>query len=193
MAQTRIASVLGAGDGLRLVPLSPCRTMGLVSSQWLGTTRDASTPTRWRPLTNHSLAPFIAWVVCMHDSGASTCEARRPDRHAAETLNVLSRYPRVRAVLSVHLYRAFDTTTPCPTRNMRPCPHVLVMLGLVELRARSVAVVLVVGQLLRFPTSSHRFESAAYERSVFPVGRVRVPRAGCKPPRGSANRREGNR
>jgi hypothetical protein len=30
--------------------------------------------------------------------------------NAAETLNVLARYPRVRAVLSGHLHRSFDTT-----------------------------------------------------------------------------------
>jgi Icc protein len=106
-----IDEVLGAGDDLRVVPLSPRWTMLLVNSQWLGHDAgriDAET----LAALDESLARTRQHVVVgMHHPPASTCDNPYCRIvNAAETLNVLSRYPRVRAVLSGHLHRSFDTT-----------------------------------------------------------------------------------
>jgi Icc protein len=106
-----IDEVLGAGDDLRVVPLSPRWTMLLVNSQWLGHDAgriDAET----LAALDESLARTRQHVVVgMHHPPASTCDNPYCRIvNAAETLNVLSRHPRVRAVLSGHLHRSFDTT-----------------------------------------------------------------------------------
>jgi Icc protein len=106
-----IDEVLGAGDDLRVVPLSPHWTMVLVNSQWAG--HDAG---RIESETLAALDEALARtrqhvVVCMHHPPASTC-ANPYCRivNAGEVLDVLSRSSRPRAVLSGHLHRSFDNT-----------------------------------------------------------------------------------
>jgi len=106
-----IDEVLGAGDDLRVVPLSPRWTLLLVNSQWSG--HDAG---RIDAETLAALDASLARtrqhvVVGMHHPPASTCDNPYCQIvNATETLNVLARHPRVRAVLSGHLHRAFDNT-----------------------------------------------------------------------------------
>jgi Icc protein len=106
-----IDEVLGAGDDLRVVPLSPRWTMVLVNSQWSGHDAGRIDAETLAALDEALARTMQHVVVCMHHPPASTCD----DPYcrivnAAETLSVLSRYPRVRAVLSGHLHRSFDTT-----------------------------------------------------------------------------------
>jgi 3',5'-cyclic-AMP phosphodiesterase len=101
--------VLGGSDELRLVRLSRSWTMLLVSSQWPGHDAGRITPETFAAV-DEALAKTKQHVIaCMHHPPVSTCD----DPYcrivnAADTLSVLNRHQRVRAVLSGHLHRAFD-------------------------------------------------------------------------------------
>jgi Icc protein len=105
-----VDEVLGAGDELRVVPLSPRWTMVLVNSKWAGHDAGRIDADTLAALDESLARARQHVVVCMHHPPASTCD--NPYCvivNADETLNVLTRYPRVRAVLSGHLHRSFDS------------------------------------------------------------------------------------
>jgi 3',5'-cyclic-AMP phosphodiesterase len=103
--------VFGAGDDLRVVRLSRRWTMVLVNSQWAGHGAGRIHPETLAAL-DRALAHIAQHaVVCLHHPPASTCDNPYCGIvNAAETLHVLHRHNRVRAVLSGHLHRAFDNT-----------------------------------------------------------------------------------
>ena len=101
--------VFGGSDDLRLVRLSRRWTMLLVNSQWLGHDAGRIAPdtlARARRDTREDEAPRDR----VHASPARiTCDDPYCGIvNAEETLSVLRRHQRVRAVLSGHLHRVFD-------------------------------------------------------------------------------------
>jgi Icc protein len=108
---TGMTEVFGGGDDLRVVPLSPSWTTMLVNSQWLGHGAGRIGPETLHALDDALAATKQHVVVCMHHPPASTCnDPYCGIVNAAETLRVLRRHKRLRAVLSGHLHRAFDNT-----------------------------------------------------------------------------------
>ena len=106
-----IDEVLGAGDDLRVVPLSPHWTMVLVNSQWAGHDAGHIESETLAALDEALARTRRHVVVCMHHPPASTCaDPYCRIVNAGEVLDVLSRSSRPRAVLSGHLHRSFDTT-----------------------------------------------------------------------------------
>jgi Icc protein len=105
-----IDEVFGAGDDVCVVALSPRWTMVLVNSQWAGHGAGRIDSETLAALDESLARTRQHVVVCMHHPPVSTCD--KPYCmivNAAETLNVLSRHPRVQLVLSGHLHRSFDT------------------------------------------------------------------------------------
>jgi len=101
--------VLGGSDDLRLVRLSRSWTMLLVSSLWPGHDAGRITPETLAALDEALTRTKQHVIVCMHHPPVSTCDdAYCRIVNAADTLSVLHRHRRVRAVLSGHLHRAFD-------------------------------------------------------------------------------------
>ena len=106
-----IDEVLGAGDDLRVVSLSPHWTMVLVNSQWAGHDAGHIESETLAALDETLARTRRHVVVCMHHPPASTCtNPYCRIVNAGEVLDVLSRSSRPRAVLSGHLHRSFDTT-----------------------------------------------------------------------------------
>jgi 3',5'-cyclic-AMP phosphodiesterase len=104
-------AVLGAADDLRAVPLSSRWTMLLVNSQWLGHGAGRIAPETLAALDEALAKTRRHVVVSMHHPPVSPCDDPYCGIvNAPEMLGVLDRHPRVRAVLSGHLHRAFDNT-----------------------------------------------------------------------------------
>ena len=106
-----IDEVLGAGDDLRVVPLSSRWTMVLVNSKWVGHDEGRIDAETLAALDDVLARTRQHVVVGMHHPPASTCNNPYCRIvNAGEVLDVLSRSSRPRAVLSGHLHRSFDTT-----------------------------------------------------------------------------------
>jgi Icc protein len=102
--------VLGESDDLRVVRLSRSWTMLLVSSQWPGHDVGRISPETLAALDSVLARTKQHVIATMHHPPASTCDDPYCGIvNSAEILSVLHRHPRVRAVLSGHLHRAFDT------------------------------------------------------------------------------------
>jgi Icc protein len=103
--------ILGGSDDLRVVSLSRRWTMLLVNSQWLGHGAGRISRETLDALDEALARTRRHLIVCMHHPPASTCDDPYCGIvNAAETLRVLHRHQRLRAVLSGHLHRAFDNT-----------------------------------------------------------------------------------
>ena len=97
-----MSEVLGAGDDLRVVTLSPHWTMALVSSAWANHGEGLVDPDTLEALaaaldavSTNALVSTCAYPYCRVENGT-------------DVLDVFTAAPRVRAVLSGHLHRPFD-------------------------------------------------------------------------------------
>ncbi len=104
-----MVEVLGEGDQLRLVELSPRWTMALVSSAWQGHGEGRVEHDTLVSLDEALTRSRGNVLVCLHHPPLSTCSYGycRLDNDA-EVLSLLRARPQVRGVLSGHLHRAFD-------------------------------------------------------------------------------------
>ena len=101
--------ILGGSDALHVVRLSRSWTMLLLNSQWPGHDTGRIAPETLAALDEVLAKTKQHVIACMHHPPASTCDHPYCGiDNAAETLTVLNRHQRVRAVLSGHLHRAFD-------------------------------------------------------------------------------------
>jgi Icc protein len=109
--RAHMAHVFDTPEELCVIHLSARWAMVLVNSQWSGHHAGRIDPETLAAL-DHTLAETAQHaVVCMHHPPASTCTNPYCGIvNGAETLRVLHRSRRVRAVLSGHLHRAFDNT-----------------------------------------------------------------------------------
>jgi Icc protein len=109
--RANMSAVLDSATAFRMVDLSRNWTMALVSSQWEGNGAGRVEAATLARLDDALAAATTNVVVCLHHPPRSTCSYPYCGiDNGPEVLGVLTARPRVRAVLSGHLHRRFDTT-----------------------------------------------------------------------------------
>ena len=180
---TAMVDVLGEGDELRIVELSPQWTMALVSSAWAEHGEGLVAHDTLVALDEMLIRNTGNVLVCLHHPPLSTCSYSYCRlEHDAEVLRLLHARSTVRGVLSGHLHRAFDILhdgirfvgAPSTCRQLRhagPQPHFIATTAppagsLLELHAD--------GRIVNHHISTGRRQPGAYWRFFTRAWRERV-------------------